>query len=591
MTCASTNTATRPTTRSTTRASPAPRILVAGVNFGCGSSREHAPQSLRKFGFNGVIAESFAEIFFGNSTTLAMPCVIASAADIVNLRAAIEADPATTVTIDVDTPARPHFRRLGLPGHHAGVRPRGPGVRPLGSDPGTLEPRSRHRRQGPRIALCVTPDRCIPPPASIADGAILTLSWPPQKPNLDSVTTINDDGSRYFLHPADVTGRWVLARRLIGALLIAIYVLLPWIPINGNPAVFLDVEHRMFHLFGLTLVPQDLWVMFFAISGLGFALFFVTSLLGRIWCGWACPYTVFLDHVYRRIERWIEGDAPARRALDNAPWTPAKIFKRIVKHLLFAAISACIAHVFLSYFVSWRRLYGFMHEGPLQHATAFGIIAFLTLVLWFCFGYFREQFCIIMCPYGRLQGALTDDDTINVGYDEIRGEPRGTKGKTEGDCIDCRRCVQVCPTGIDIRNGLQLECIGCTACIDACDDVMTKIGRPRGLIRYDSFNGFAGKTHRFLRPRVYRLLRACRTRVGGAHPGGQAKSAAVQCHRFAFGRERVLQRRGFDPQHLYDPFHQQAQPRVHGHHPPWQGHSGRLSVERRGTNIRRRRAR
>jgi cytochrome c oxidase accessory protein FixG len=325
----------------------------------------------------------------------------------------------------------------------------------------------------------------------------------PKKPNLDSVTSINDDGSRYFLHPADVKGRWLVARRLVGALLIAIYVLLPWIPINGNPAVFFDVENRMFHLFGITLVPQDLWVMFFAISGLGFTLFFATALLGRIWCGWACPYTVFLDHVYRRIERWIEGDAPARRALDNAPWTPAKIFKRILKHLLFAAISAGIAHIFLSYFVSWRRLYGFMHEGPLQHATAFGIIAFLTLVLWFCFGYFREQFCIIMCPYGRLQGALTDDDTINVGYDEIRGEPRGTKGKTEGDCIDCRRCVQVCPTGIDIRNGLQLECIGCTACIDACDDVMTKIGRPRGLIRYDSFNGFAGKTHRFLRPRVF----------------------------------------------------------------------------------------
>jgi cytochrome c oxidase accessory protein FixG len=325
----------------------------------------------------------------------------------------------------------------------------------------------------------------------------------PRKPNLDSVTTINDDGSRYFLHPADVSGKWVLARRLAGALLIAIYILLPWIPINGNPAVFLDVEHRMFHLFGLTLVAQDLWVLFFAITGMGFGLFFITSLLGRIWCGWACPYTVFLDHVYRRVERLIEGDAIARRALDQAPWSPTKIFKRLLKHLLFAIISAYIAHAFMAYFVSWPRLYGFIHEHPLQHATAFGIVTFLTFVLWFCFGYFREQFCIIMCPYGRLQGALTDDDTINVGYDETRGEPRGTKGKTTGDCVDCHRCVQVCPTGIDIRNGLQLECIGCTACIDACDEVMTKIGRPHGLIRYDSFNGFAGRPHRFLRPRVY----------------------------------------------------------------------------------------
>ncbi len=325
----------------------------------------------------------------------------------------------------------------------------------------------------------------------------------PKQPNLVSVTTINPDGSRYFLHPSDVRGRWNVARRLVGVLLIAIYVLLPWIPINGAPAVFLDVENRMFHLFGLTLVPQDLWVMFFAVSGLGFGLFFVTSLLGRIWCGWACPYTVFLDHVYRRIERWIEGDAPARRALADAPWTVGKTFKRVVKHLAYVLVAAAIAHVFLSYFVSLRRLYGFMQEGPMQHLTAFGIVTFLTLVLWFCFGYFREQFCIIMCPYGRLQSALTDDDTINVGYDVKRGEPRGPKGRVEGDCIDCHRCVNVCPTGIDIRNGLQLECIGCTACIDACDDVMVKVGRPKGLIRYDSFNGFAGKTRRFLRPRIY----------------------------------------------------------------------------------------
>jgi cytochrome c oxidase accessory protein FixG len=324
-----------------------------------------------------------------------------------------------------------------------------------------------------------------------------------KSPNLVSVTTINEDGSRYFLHPADVTGRWTLARRLVGLLLIGIYVLLPWLPINGNPAVFLDVENRLFHLFGITLIPQDLWVMFFAISGLGFGLFFITSLLGRIWCGWACPYTVFLDHVYRRFERWVEGDAPARRALAKAPWTAGKITKRTSKHLVFSIVSTAIAHVFISYFVSLKRLYGFMQEGPLEHVTAFGIVLFLTLILWFCFGYFREQFCIIMCPYGRLQSALTDDDTINIGYDEKRGEPRGTRGKAAGDCIDCRRCVQVCPTGIDIRNGLQLECIGCTACIDACDDIMAKVDRPLGLIRYDSFNGFSGKGRRYLRPRVY----------------------------------------------------------------------------------------
>ncbi|MGB6222975.1 cytochrome c oxidase accessory protein CcoG [Haloferula sp.] len=324
----------------------------------------------------------------------------------------------------------------------------------------------------------------------------------PKQPNLDSVTTINQDGSRYFLHPADVKGKWTTLRRIFGFALIAVYVALPWIPINGAPALFFDVENRRFHVFGLTLVPQDLWVLFFGITGLGFTLFFVTSLLGRVWCGWACPYTVFLDHIFRRIERFVEGDAPARKKLAAAPWTKTKVVKRVIKHSLYALCAALIAHVFISYFVSIERLYGYMGEGPLAHATSFGIVAFLTAVLWFCFGYFREQFCVIMCPYGRLQGALSDDDTVNVGYDDVRGEPRGKKGSTEGDCIDCRRCVTVCPTGIDIRNGLQLECIGCTACIDACDDIMRKIDRPTGLIRYDSLKGLAHQKRRFLRPRV-----------------------------------------------------------------------------------------
>jgi cytochrome c oxidase accessory protein FixG len=332
----------------------------------------------------------------------------------------------------------------------------------------------------------------------------------PKQPNLDSVTTINRDGSHHFLHTADVRGKWTTARRVFGAILIAAYVLLPWVPVNGSPALFFDIEHRQFHIFGLTLVPQDLWVMFFGITGLGFSLFFVTSLLGRLWCGWACPYTVFLDHVFRRIERRVEGDSIARRKLDAAPWGFRKAARRITKHLLYAICAAVIAHVFLSYFVSLPRLYTHMQEGPLAHATSFAIVAALTLVLWFCFGWFREQFCVIMCPYGRLQSALTDDDTVVIGYDERRGEPRGAKGKVTGSCIDCRRCVNVCPTGIDIRNGLQLECIGCAACIDACDDIMEKIGRPKGLVRYDSFNGLAGRKRRILRPRVvaYTLLGA-----------------------------------------------------------------------------------
>lgn len=326
---------------------------------------------------------------------------------------------------------------------------------------------------------------------------------PAKEPNLVSVTTINDDGSHYVLHPADVRGRFTTARRLFGAFLLLIYVGLPWIEINGSPAVFLDVAHRRFHLFGITLVPQDLWVLFFVITGLGFALFFVTSLLGRLWCGWACPYTLFLEHIFRRVERLIDGDAPARRRLQASPWNRTKIFRRVLKHTIYLLLSSLLAHIFLSYFISLQGTYGAIFDGPHKHLPAFLAITILTGALYFCFSWFREQFCVILCPYGRLQSALTDEDTIAIGYDHNRGEPRGAKGRTEGACIDCRRCVQVCPTGIDIRNGLQLECIGCAACIDACDEIMVKVGQAPGLVRYDSMNGLAANPRRILRPRIF----------------------------------------------------------------------------------------
>lgn len=300
-----------------------------------------------------------------------------------------------------------------------------------------------------------------------------------------------------------------MARRVVAGLMIAIYAAMPWIPINGAPALFFDVEMRRFHVFGLTMVTQDMWVLFFAISGLGFLLFVITAVLGRIWCGWACPYTVFLDHIFRRIERWIDGDAPARRKLAGAPNNFGKISKRLLKHGLYILCSTLIAHVFLSYFISIPRLYSFMKQGPLEHATSFGVVMFLTGTLYFCFAHFREQFCILMCPYGRLQSALTDDDTMIIGYDERRGEPRGkATDPAAGACIDCNRCVTVCPTGIDIRDGLQLECIGCAACIDACDNIMLKLTRPTGLVRYDSSRGLAGEKRRIFRPRLlaYGLL-------------------------------------------------------------------------------------
>lgn len=332
----------------------------------------------------------------------------------------------------------------------------------------------------------------------------MTKSAPQTKrPNLDSVTTINRDGSRFFLHPADVSGRYVVARRILALGLIAVYAALPWIQINGKPAVFLDVFSRRFHFFGVTFAAQEIWLAFFLITGLAFLLFFTTALFGRLWCGWACPQTVFLEHVYRRVERWIEGDSTERRRLDAAPMSGAKGVKRVLKHGVFVLISAAIAHVFLAYFVSIPQLYAWMTSSPREQFGAFSFVAVATGILYFNFAWFREQLCIVICPYGRLQSALIDEHTVNVAYDEGRGEPRGKVGtEGAGDCIDCNRCVQVCPTGIDIRQGLQLECVACTACIDACDEIMDRVKRPRGLIRYASERALEGKRARFLRTRT-----------------------------------------------------------------------------------------
>ena len=215
-----------------------------------------------------------------------------------------------------------------------------------------------------------------------------------------------------------------------------------------------------------------------------------------------------MEHVYRRIERLIDGDATARRRLEDAPWSAQKVVRRVLKHGIFVLVSAVIAHIFLSYFVSIKKLYEMMKGPPTEHLLAFGVVTFLTGALYFAFSWFREQFCIILCPYGRLQSALTDDNSVVIGYDKKRGEPRGKVGSTTGSCIDCRRCVQVCPTGIDIRNGLQLECIGCAACVDACDDIMTKLKRPTGLVRYDSYNGLNGGRTKLIRGRtiLYTLM-------------------------------------------------------------------------------------
>ncbi|MBL8862931.1 MAG: cytochrome c oxidase accessory protein CcoG [Planctomycetes bacterium] len=324
-----------------------------------------------------------------------------------------------------------------------------------------------------------------------------------RKPDLESVYSINADGSRNMLQPADVRGRWHTRRNLVFVALIAFYVAMPWIRVGGQPAIRFDVPGRTAYLFGHTFTREDFFLVFFLITGFAFALFALTSLFGRVWCGYACPQTVFLEGVFRRIERWVEGGRNERLRLQKAPWNFEKLWRKSLKQVLFLAVVLVLTHTLLAYFLPVDELAPAILAGPSGHWVAFSWTLALSAVLYFDLAWFREQFCIILCPYGRLQSALVDDDTVVVGYDARRGEPRGPKGKSQGDCIDCGSCVNVCPTGIDIRNGLQLECIGCTNCVDACDSIMRQVGRPEGLVRYDSFHGFRGEGRRFVRPRLF----------------------------------------------------------------------------------------
>ncbi len=325
-----------------------------------------------------------------------------------------------------------------------------------------------------------------------------------RQPDLDSLYSVNPDGSRHAIHPAAVAGRFQRRKAIVWVSLIVVYLVLPWIEVGGNPAVLIDIERRHFFFFGATFTPQDFWMAFFVVTGAAFSLFVLSALWGRVWCGWACPHTVFLEGVFRKIEVWIEGSARKRRALDAAPWRGRKLWSRLLKYSVYAVLASLLAHTLLSYFMPVDAVFGAMVRPPADNLTAFVFVVVLTLVMFVNFTWFREQLCIVVCPYGRLQGVLYDAHTVNVGYDEARGEPRGKLGADgAGHCIDCRRCVDVCPTGIDIRNGTQLECVGCANCIDACDAVMDHIGRPRGLVRYDSLAGFTGEARRFVRPRFW----------------------------------------------------------------------------------------
>lgn len=308
----------------------------------------------------------------------------------------------------------------------------------------------------------------------------------------DSIATIGADGKRSWIYPKKPKGKLYSARTLVSYGFLVVFFIMPWIKISGHPFMLLNVIERKFVLFGIAFFPQDFFL--FVLAMLTFVVFIAlfTALFGRLWCGWACPQTVFMEMVFRKIEYWIEGDMQQQKALDKREWDSYKASRKISKHLIFFIIAFIISNTFLMYIIGvdeWKHI---VSDDFSKHTAGFISILVFTGVFYGVYARFREQVCIVVCPYGRLQGVLLDPNSVIVGYDYKRGEPRGKLTKaTEiqtGDCIDCHQCVQVCPTGIDIRNGTQLECINCTACIDVCNSIMTKINKPEGLIRYTSEN-------------------------------------------------------------------------------------------------------
>ena len=312
----------------------------------------------------------------------------------------------------------------------------------------------------------------------------------------DSISTITEDGKRNYIFPKKPSGPYYDKRKILSYLLLAFLISAPFVKINGNQFLMFNVLERRFNIFGFPFWPQDfhLFVMSMIVGVVGLTLF--TVAFGRIFCGWFCPQTIFMEMVFRRIEYWIDGDRGAQIRLQKQKWNAEKIRKRVSKWIIFFLISFIIANVFLAYLVGSDRLIMMITDGPAEHQSNLIALLIFTGVFYFVFAWFREQVCIIACPYGRMQGVLLDNKSINVTYDHVRGEKelgrakfnkqedRSTTGK--GDCIDCKQCVNVCPTGIDIRNGTQLECINCTACIDECDIIMESVGLPKGLIRYAS---------------------------------------------------------------------------------------------------------
>lgn len=312
----------------------------------------------------------------------------------------------------------------------------------------------------------------------------------------DTIGTINEEGKRAWVYPKKPSGKFYTYRKYVSYALLLFLITAPFVKINGDQFLLFNIVERRFNIFGFPFWPQDFYLFVLSmVIGVVFIGFF-TAAFGRIFCGWICPQTIFMEMVFRRIEYWIEGDRGAQIRLSRQKWDAEKIRKRVLKWIIFFIISFLIANVFLAYLISSDTLIQYVQSNPLNHLSTFISLLIFTAVFYFVFAWFREQVCIIACPYGRLQGVLLDTKSIVVAYDHKRGERENGRKKYKknedrgalgyGDCIDCMQCVNVCPTGIDIRNGTQLECVNCTACIDACDDIMDKVNYPRGLIRYAS---------------------------------------------------------------------------------------------------------
>ncbi len=320
----------------------------------------------------------------------------------------------------------------------------------------------------------------------------------------DSIGTITKEGKRSWVYPKKPSGKFYEYRKLVSYFLLAFLFAAPFVKINGNQFLLFNVLERRFNIFGFPFWPQDFYLFVVSmILGVIFITLFTVA-FGRIFCGWICPQTIFMEMVFRRIEYWIDGDRGKQIRLDKQPWNAEKIRKRVLKWSIFFFISFLIANVFLAYLIGGDQLISYITSSPLENKGTLISLLIFTSVFYFVFTWFREQVCIIACPYGRLQGVLLDNQSVVVAYDHKRGEKekgrakfnkkedRATTGK--GDCIHCKLCVHVCPTGIDIRNGTQLECVNCTACIDECDHMMENVGLPKGLIRYASIDNIEKKS-------------------------------------------------------------------------------------------------